>query len=184
MPEAETFGQRLERLLEKRNKEKSQLAEYLGVSPSNVTRWIAGEFKPKIKKRQKIAEFLGITVEELMYGIKDESTLRGEEQPEPSAAVDADLISYATARILAICDEQGFKPTHRQLGRLVGLVYKTIAGVGDHEGNGEADEKIREMIDFAMDGNRKENNNNRKTTGPETNQERSEHQKPMKPISG
>jgi len=65
----EEFKDRLKRLLDAKNGgNQSELADYVGLEPQSVQQWLAGKTKPRGTRIERIAEFLGVTPWELLYG--------------------------------------------------------------------------------------------------------------------
>lgn len=78
MAEAETFGQRLRRLLYQKKKTQIGLAEYIPVDQGTVSRWVHDKGIPESYNMKKAAEYLGVTASELEYGDQP-----GSVQPAP-----------------------------------------------------------------------------------------------------
>lgn len=53
----------------------AELAEGLNVTRQAVSNWECGKTEPDIETLHKISDILGITVEELIYGLKRETTV-------------------------------------------------------------------------------------------------------------
>ena len=53
----------------------SELAEGLNVTRQAVSNWECGKTEPDIETLHKISDILGITIEELIYGLKREATV-------------------------------------------------------------------------------------------------------------
>lgn len=71
-----TFSRNLKRLLNKTNKNQSELADYLGVSNQTITNYIKGYNAPRMDKVDKIANFFNVDRDELLSDI-DLSTING-----------------------------------------------------------------------------------------------------------
>jgi len=63
-----------EELMRKRGLTITKIAKATGISPSTITDWRAGRYVPKAEKRQKIAEYLGVSLTYLDTG-KDAETI-------------------------------------------------------------------------------------------------------------
>ncbi|WP_047236928.1 XRE family transcriptional regulator [Chromobacterium subtsugae] len=73
----ETFADRLLRLREARNLTQQNIADIAGVSYQAVQGWENGASMPRGEKRQKrVADALGVTPGELLYGTRPESPTR------------------------------------------------------------------------------------------------------------
>lgn len=53
----------------------AELAEGLNVTRQAVSNWECGKTEPDIETLHKISDILGITIEELIYGLKRETTV-------------------------------------------------------------------------------------------------------------
>ena len=53
----------------------AELAEGLNVTRQAVSNWECGKTEPDIETLHKISDILGITIEELIYGLKREATV-------------------------------------------------------------------------------------------------------------
>lgn len=62
----EIFGRNLRDRLIAKNKSQNDLARYLGVTPTAVSRWVNGEAMPRAKMIDRICAFLVCPVEDLM----------------------------------------------------------------------------------------------------------------------
>lgn len=56
----EILGENLQKLIDYKGIDQSELADYLGVSNASVSYWISGEKYPRIDKIQKIADFFNV----------------------------------------------------------------------------------------------------------------------------
>lgn len=89
---AETFADRLNRLLQKKNGgNQSELARAVGVSPQAVQQWSAGETAPRGKRLSQVAEFLGVAPAELQFGTF------GNIEPVPIGGRRIPILSYVQA---------------------------------------------------------------------------------------
>lgn len=66
--EEESFIDRLERLLEERNFQKKDLAEAVGISRTGISTWRVSGALPRADIAIKIARFLNVSVEYLVFG--------------------------------------------------------------------------------------------------------------------
>ena len=64
------YGEALKYHREQANLSQRQLAKEIGISQGNISRWESGEILPNIDFCVKLADFYGITVDELI-GRKD-----------------------------------------------------------------------------------------------------------------
>lgn len=62
------FAQRVFDLLKKQNKNKAELARYLGIRPTTVTEWGTKGKKPSLDYVSRISEFLGVSCDYLLTG--------------------------------------------------------------------------------------------------------------------
>lgn len=61
-----SLGRNLTILMYDHKVNKMELAERIGVSPSMISKTLSGEKTPSVEKCAKIAEFFGITLDELI----------------------------------------------------------------------------------------------------------------------
>ncbi len=66
--EEESFIDRLERLLEERDFQKKDLAEAVGISRTGISTWRVSGALPRADIAIKIARFLNVSVEYLVFG--------------------------------------------------------------------------------------------------------------------
>lgn len=71
------FKDRLKKLIEKNKLSATELARRAGVPRSNVQSWLTGS-SPSIDQLGRVAQVLGITVDELYFGHKQESVVDDE----------------------------------------------------------------------------------------------------------
>ena len=62
----EIFVRNLRNKLDAKRKNQSDLARYLNVTPTAVSRWVNGEAMPRANMLDRICEFLNCTAEDLM----------------------------------------------------------------------------------------------------------------------
>ena len=55
-----TLASNIRRLLKENNKTQNELAEYIGVSKTTVSEWIAAKKYPRIEKIQAMAEYFDV----------------------------------------------------------------------------------------------------------------------------
>lgn len=60
------FKDKLKTLIQVNNLSKAELARELGVSQSQITRWLRGETKPSLNSMKEIALFFDIKLEDLV----------------------------------------------------------------------------------------------------------------------
>ena len=58
----------------------NKIAKATGINPSTITDWRAGRYIPKADKRQKIADYLGVSLHYLDTGELEESVVLSEEE--------------------------------------------------------------------------------------------------------
>jgi len=66
------IGEKIKSLREQNKKTQEDLAKYLGVAPQTVYKYEKGINEPDLSTTQKIADYFGITVDELLGRIDDE----------------------------------------------------------------------------------------------------------------
>lgn len=54
------FGQRLKKAIKNANAKQYQVAEFIGVEPANVSRWVTGKHFPEVEHFHKLCEYLGV----------------------------------------------------------------------------------------------------------------------------
>lgn len=70
-----------ERLMQERGLTIIKVSKATGINPSTITDWRAGRYVPKVDKRQKIADYLGVSLHYLDTGeIEDSVVLTDEEK--------------------------------------------------------------------------------------------------------
>lgn len=62
----EIFGRNLRNKLDAKRKNQNDLARYLNVTPTAVSRWVNGEAMPRANMLDRICVFLNCTAEDLM----------------------------------------------------------------------------------------------------------------------
>lgn len=67
---------RIEELLESQGKTQSDLARFLGVSAQAVNNWLRSGVEPKSARRQRLAEFFGMSEAELLFGTSSKPSSR------------------------------------------------------------------------------------------------------------
>lgn len=60
------LGDRIYKMLQERGKVQKDLADYMGIIPKKMSAIITGKHFPTLEEAQKIADFFGITIAELM----------------------------------------------------------------------------------------------------------------------
>src|SRR3546814_10872064 len=98
---AESLGARIERLRTRAGFTQGQIASALGVSVPAICNWEAGRSRPKADRQQALADFLGVSMQELLG-------IRGPEGIQ--TVVDACRLKIAAA--------DGVRPEDRKSTRL------------------------------------------------------------------
>ena len=70
IPFVEVLAKNIRRLLEEQDKSQAELARYLGVSKTAVTKWVRGLSDPRIDKVDKMCEFFNCSRADLMYEVQ------------------------------------------------------------------------------------------------------------------
>lgn len=73
------LSERLIELRRERNLSQEELAEVLNVSRQAVSRWETGLAAPSLDKLQFLAEFYGITIDELFYSVEEKPKAQEQE---------------------------------------------------------------------------------------------------------
>lgn len=68
-------GENIKRFREEKNISQSEIAEKLSVTRQAVSNWETGKTEPDIDTLHKIADILGVSIEELIYGERREMTV-------------------------------------------------------------------------------------------------------------
>lgn len=92
----ETFGQRFQRLRKEAGLTQEEVAEKVGITPQGVSKWENDLSSPDINILVKLAEILGVSVEELL----------GEEKEKTQVLQDFD---YKKAVLKIVVDSEGDK---------------------------------------------------------------------------
>lgn len=90
------FGENLKFHRECAGLNQPELAKQLGISQANISRWERGAVMPSIEFCIKLADFYGITIDELL-GVTDDFGAR----TTPNAAPMSDTYSSEERRIIA-----------------------------------------------------------------------------------
>lgn len=94
----------------------------LGMSRSNVTKWRRGETKPKLDALEKIAEYLGVTVDYLTG--KDDQKEKPVEDDEPQTLEEArEILRQRGIRVLLDAEAKDFTP--EQIKQIVNFILFT-----------------------------------------------------------
>ena len=72
----ETLGRRISALRHEKALKQDELAEKLGVSPQAVSKWENDQTCPDISLLADLAKILGVSIDELLTGKKEESTVK------------------------------------------------------------------------------------------------------------
>ena len=92
----ETFGQRFQRLRKEAGLTQEEVAEKVGITPQGVSKWENDLSSPDINILVKLAEILGVSVEELL----------GKEKEKTKVLQDFD---YTKAVLKIVVDSEGDK---------------------------------------------------------------------------
>lgn len=94
----------------------------LGMSRSNVTKWRRGETKPKLDALEKIAEYLGVTVDYLTG--KDDQKEKPVEDDGPNTLEEArEILRQRGIRVLLDAEAKDFTP--EQIKQIVNFILFT-----------------------------------------------------------
>ena len=94
----------------------------LGMSRSNVTKWRRGETKPKLDALEKIAEYLGVTVDYLTG--KDDQKEKPVEDDGPNTLEEArEILRQRGIRVLLDAEAKDFTP--EQIKQIVNFIIFT-----------------------------------------------------------
>lgn len=94
----------------------------LGMSRSNVTKWRRGETKPKLDALEKIAEYLGVTVDYLTG--KDDQKEKPVEDDGPQTLEEArEILRQRGIRVLLDAEAKDFTP--EQIKQIVNFILFT-----------------------------------------------------------
>lgn len=69
------IAENIKHFREEKKMSQAELAERLNVTRQAVSNWECGKTEPDIETLHKIADILEITIEELIYGVKRETTV-------------------------------------------------------------------------------------------------------------
>lgn len=101
MSETEIIGERVRELRKTRGRSQEELAELLGLNKSAVSRVESGQRGLAVQELALIAPFLGVSVDEILFGdAQDSLLLRGEGDATEAAAYAERVIEdfqYLTA---------------------------------------------------------------------------------------
>ena len=113
------FAANLQRVLQIRKRTQSDIVQALGITSSTVSDWANGKKYPRVDKMQRLADFLGVEIEEL----RDEP--KKEAKPKPKAVkipvlgrVQAGIPVEAVEEIL---DHEEITPELAATGEFFGL---------------------------------------------------------------
>lgn len=82
---------RINALLAKKNISKAEFYEKCNLTSASYSNWNTGKTRPKMKNIEKIARFLGVTSEYLLYGDGEEK----ESAPDPKTeGVDDKIVQF------------------------------------------------------------------------------------------
>lgn len=92
------FTQNLQRYMDKFGKNQKEMAEIVGVSPPTFHDWLKGKKMPRMKNVQKLADYFGITLSDL---IEDKTT---DEKVTETMQKNSDTMVDITVRIASDID--------------------------------------------------------------------------------
>lgn len=90
---------RINALLAKKNISKAEFYEKCNLTSASYSNWNTGKTRPKMKNIEKIARFLGVTSEYLLYGDGEEK----ESAPDPKT--EGEGLSAAKKALLVAIDD-------------------------------------------------------------------------------
>lgn len=94
----EIFTQNLQRYMDKFGKNQKEMAEIVGVSPPTFHDWLKGKKMPRMKNVQKLADYFGIALSDL---IEDKTT---DEKVTETMQKNSDTMVDITVRIASDID--------------------------------------------------------------------------------
>jgi transcriptional regulator with XRE-family HTH domain len=97
-----TVGKNIKRFREEKQVTQEELAERLSVTRQAVSNWECGRTEPDIDTLHKIALFLGVTAEELIYGEKRQYVTNITNISEGSKKVTKAGIGFGTGLAMVI----------------------------------------------------------------------------------
>lgn len=93
---------RINALLAKKNISKAEFYEKCNLTSASYSNWNTGKTRPKMKNIERIARFLGVTSEYLLYGDGEEK----ESAPDPKTEGYTDLQKAAIQFVLSLPPEK------------------------------------------------------------------------------
>lgn len=94
----EIFTQNLQRYMDKFGKNQKEMAEIVGVSPPTFHDWLKGKKMPRMKNVQKLADYFGIALSDL---IEDKTT---DEKVTETMQKNSDTMVDITVRVASDID--------------------------------------------------------------------------------
>lgn len=184
-PTPEPAKDRLARLMAQAQLSLADLARMTEIPEKQIERYAVKGYVPPPRPARLLAKALRVTSEYLVYGIQPTAKEAAAAEPEavPEGTLDADLLQYCLTKAQEACQAQEFDATAEQVSQLASMMYAKITRYRGSDG--DAEKEIVRFIRFAKAGRGVlKNDANRQPKPPDTDQERSENQGKMKPISG
>ena len=121
------IGERIRALRLDAGMTQEELAQRIGLKKQNISRYENSRVEPNIRTAKRIAEALGVSLEEMAVGIT-----------VPETPISSDLEQYSSAAILTE-DEQELLAKYQQLTELnKGRVLQQIATLIESQKQGDA----------------------------------------------
>lgn len=83
-----------ERLLNEKGLTAYRVSKETGITPSTFTHWKNGEYEPKLDKLQKIADYLGVTVDYLKTGKIPEPSVKAIDENGNIVVIDDETLEF------------------------------------------------------------------------------------------
>ena len=156
---------RLYELRKKHNLSQEELAEKLGVSRQAVSKWERSEASPDTDNLIALAKLYGLSIDELIYGEKEESEEESKETEETAEESfnkddvkiaieedDGDKVTITNDGIL-VEEKDGTKVKIRLKGKLISKIFNKIENeMDDFECVCEEDEDCEKKVYVSNDG--------------------------------
>lgn len=147
-----TIGERINRARKDRGLTQEKLAEMMGVSSQAVSKWENDQSYPDITTLPKLGEILGMSMDEILSGKKNE--IPGEVQMVP----EEDRKDWKERVLRIVCNDDGDKVRVNIPMTLVAAAIEMGVGLGDVSMGGknlnQIDiEKIMKLVQAGMVGN-------------------------------
>ncbi len=157
---------RLYELRKKHNLSQEELAEKLGVSRQAVSKWERSEASPDTDNLIALAKLYGLSIDELIYGEKEESEEESKETEETAEESfnkddvkiaieedDGDKVTITNDGIL-VEEKDGTKVKIRLKGKLISKIFNKIESeLDDFDCESEEDEDGIKKVYVSSDGN-------------------------------